>query len=558
MALLHYFKLNEPEHKFKINKSELILSSLVINLLSLALPVMVLQVYDRIMVNYNSDALIVFAVLTVMAIILEAIMRSLRSYINHWGGTTYEYSLLANSVRRYINADAAKLQHEGAGRRLQNLAAFTKLKDFYGGQALTLLIDIPFLFLFLFLLYYIAGVLVVVPIIFIGLFALLSIRLSVHFIKALRDQDEADDNKYNFIIESLRGSHSIKSYGLEFLFKKKFQLIEEQAAITGHNTALVAAKTNAYSSLLTEIMVITIVAIGAPLVISDHLTTGGLVVATLLSGKLMQPIYKAMSLWQQYQEYVIGREKADELFTTAQIIRNTQEHDVIASGSLKVDNLAIIKNRKEIIGKAALSAKAPSIIAIHGKNDEQKNVFLKAIMGEIRPSKGEILVDGVRVDKFNSDDLVNHIGLIGAEGVIFEGSILDNITGFNKKNEPYAKEIAVMLGIDKRIATLPKGYDTKISDGLVDHVSPGVKHRIAIARVLVNRPKILLVNNADKDLDSEGYIHLSRLISNLKKEITIILVSEDENIYRLASKHYIFKNKELIETNIKYLGEGKG
>ena len=542
------YKLDNPEFKFEFEMREILVCTLVINLLSLALPIMVLQVYDRVMVNYSYDMLIVFAVATCILIILESVLRCIRAYIIGWGGALYEYSVVANGIRQYINADMSKLKYEGPGSRIQTLAGFSRLKDFYNGQAIVSLIDIIFSSVFLGLIYYIAGRLVLVPLFFIILFAIVNFHIGKELGAALDAQGRADDHKYNFIIEILRGIHSIKSYGAEFLFKKKFDKIKENVTLSNYQASMANAKSNTYNDLMNELMIILIVAVGAPMVVYSELTTGGITATTLLAGKLMQPLSKAVNLWNQYQDYKVEIAAVEELFNVPQINRKYHGNMRLPiDGTLNIKDVSLIEKGQVILQNINLNIEIPDIIAIHGANNHQKTSLLKVIMGEIETNTGHVVVDEIPVNHFSSDKLVHHVGFIDADGTIFEGTILENLTGFNAKNDRKAQYVAEVLGIQKVIASLPKGFETRIGDGIVDVLSPGIKHRICIARALINEPRIILFNNADKDLDSEGYTYLTTLLHRMKDKVSMILVTEDKNIYELASRHYVFKNDELIE-----------
>ena len=551
MNLVNKYPLNDPKYKFKLNKLEIIIGTIAINLLSLALPIMVLQVYDRIMVNYSYNTLMILGFIVITAVFLEAFMRILRSYATGWAGILYEYSVDANAVRSYIHADPDRLRLEGVGKRVQTLSSFAKLKNFHSGNSLVLMVDIPFAFVFLFLIFYIAGLLVFVPLALMVIFSLINWKLGNQLIMALQAQEDDDDNKYNFIIEALRGVHSIKSYGLEFLFKRKFELLEEKTTISTYNASLVAAKGRMYGNVFSELMVIAIVACGAPLVIASDMTTGGLVATTLLSGRLMQPVQKSLLLWEQYQEYKIADKKASELFSIPQISRTPESQERKKNGELEVKSLTLQKGRSLILQDINLKLEEKEVVAIHAVSSSVKDVLIKLLIGVKSPTKGSVLIDGLNANIITSEDLVHHIGLIEPDGAIFQGTVIDNLTGFDLKKEETAKALANSLGLHKYITSLPQGYDTKINDGLTDVISPGVKQKMSIIRVLLHKPKIILFNNADKGLDSEGYKYLLELITNFVGKVSIILITEDDNFCALAKKHYVLEDKKLVTVKYK-------
>ncbi|MGC0371589.1 MAG: hypothetical protein DGJ47_000280 [Rickettsiaceae bacterium] len=547
MDLIGKHQLNDPECKFRLNKTELIIASFAANLLSLALPIMVLQVYDRIMINYSYDTLVILSLVVCGAICLESVIRIIRSYATGWAGMMYEYTLDANATRKYINADPIKIKQEGTGKQMQNLNSFTKMKDFYSGQSLVSMVDIPFALIFLCLIWYIAGPLVLVPIILISIFCFISWRSGKKLVRALKDQDQNDDEKYNFMIESLQGIHSIKSYGLEHIFQRRFERLEEKSTLSSYDVSIASTKGSAFSSLFNEVMIVAVVAFGAPMVIDQNLTTGALIAIVLLSGRLIQPISKSLFLWTQYQDYKIANEKADELFSISQMKRDPDLSHQDQLGDLVIENINFEYGDRQLFNNLSLIAKTPDVIGIHGPNNSGKSTLLKLMAGIMQPSSGSITIDGIQADCLTSEELVRHVGLIEPDNVIFQGTIIENMTAFDDTKEDKAMSIAKLLHLDHEVSSLPHGYRTKINDGFVDTVAPGVKQKIAITRVLLNNPKIILFNNADKGLDKAGYECLIKLLEMLKGKVTIIMLTEDKRISQLASKHYALKEGSLTE-----------
>ena len=547
MNLIDKYKLDDPVCKARLNKSELVISTMAINLLSLALPVMVLQVYDRIMTNHSVGTLMVLAIGVCLAILFEGILRIARSYMTGWTGMMYEYTMASNAMRYYINADPAKLKTEGSGKQIQNLGSFSKLRDFYGGQTLVTLVDIPFSLIFIALISYLTGMLVFVPLTLILVFILISWFMGNRLMKALEIQDKNDDKRYNFIIEALQGIHSIKSYGLEAVFTRRYERLEEDSSLSNYNTALISTEGYTFGVLFNEIMVISVVTFGAPMVINNDLTTGALIATVLLSGRLMQPIQKALFLWTQFQDYRIANKKANDMFSIDQINRQKSPDKRERLGQVRLKNVAFGYKDKNIFSNVNLELNLPDIIAIHGPNSAGKSTLMRLIAGISKPTEGEVTIDGITSSKLVSEDLVHHVALITSENTMFQGTIMDNLTAFDETKEDAAKELAKLLSIDTEIALLPKGYDTKINDGFADTIAPGIKQRIAIARVLLNKPKIILFNNADKGLDREGYNHLIKLLTLLKGKVTMIITTDDHNIGKLADRNFILKDGRLNE-----------
>lgn len=547
MDLIDKFNLDDPPCKTRLRKSELVIATIAINLLSLALPIMVLQIYDRIMTNRSESTLSVLAIGVCLAILFEAILRIARAYTTGWTGMVYEYTMAANAMRQYINADPARLKIEGAGKQIQNLGAFSKLRDFYGGQTLVTIVDIPFALMFLVLISYLTGKLAFVPLTLIIIFTCITWFMGNRLMRALQVQDKNDDKRYNFIIETLQGIHSIKSYGIESVFQRRYERLEEDSSLSSYNTSLISTEGYTFGVFFNEIMIISVVTFGAPMVINGELTTGALIATILLSGRLMQPIQKALFLWTQFQDYRIASSKAEDMFSIPQIDRSTTDTERQKLGHIKLNNVGFGYGEKTVFSNINLELNIPDVIAIHGPSDAGKSTLLRLIAGISEPSTGEVIIDGIKSSTLISEDLVHHVGFITAENTMFQGTIMENLTAFDDTKEEQAIELAHLLSIDKEVDILPQGYETKINDGFVDTIAPGIKQRIAIVRVLLNKPKIILFNNADKGLDKEGYNHLIKLLTMLKGSVTMILTTDDHNISKLADRNFLLKDGELTE-----------
>jgi ATP-binding cassette subfamily C protein LapB len=203
----------------------------------------------------------------------------------------------------------------------------------------------------------------------------------------------------------------------------------------------------------------------------------------------MQPIQKTLFLWTQFQEYRIANNQAEKMFAIEQIERrkiDPKEYKEI--GTVKLENVSFGYGEKLVFENINLDLKIPDTIGIRGDNNAGKATLMRLIAGILKPTDGRIFINGIPPSDYHSEELVKYIGYISSNNVIFQGTILENLTAFDETMEHKALEIAKMLNLDKEIALLPKGYDTKVTDGIADIIAPGIKQRVAIARALSNEP----------------------------------------------------------------------
>lgn len=537
---------------FETSAASLLLATLSISILSLALPVMTLQVYDRILPNPGSGTLPVLIVGVCVAVALEAMLRLSRAYILGWSGASYEHHLSCAAMNRILRSDLSRLTAIGIGENLNRMSAIGKLKDFHNGYAVATLSELAFVPLFLVVVAYVAGALVLVPLAVLTLFALVSFLQGKKLRDALKSRDEADDRRYDFLIEALEGVHTLKAFTLENMFARRYEALEEKSSAANYNVTEVSASTFNTGSLFSHLMVSSVIAAGALFVLHGQMTTGSLIATVLLSGRMMQPIQKALGLWARYQDYALARQKVESLFDIPLHTQNTAANDAAPEreGTLEVHDLTFrtADDRTPLIDKVSFKLKHGECVLLSADTDESKIAFLELISGLYPPTAGEIVLDGADIGRYAPERLIEHVGFVRGEGLIFRGTIRDNLTCFGQIPEEKAREAAALLEINRDIARLPSGFDTFLQGNGGDSIPPGLKQRIAMARVIAPKPRFILFDNADRGLDRNGYSLIYDLLARLKGKATMVIVSDDRNIRSLADRFFVLEKGVLAET----------
>lgn len=543
-------ELKAIDSDFQVNFIHLVLATLVINLLALAMPIMMLQAYDRILPNhgFGTLSLLVFGVIT--AVVLEMGLRIGRSYLTSWSGAVFEHKTSCRALQHILDADMQQLEAQGSGAYLQKMASIGRLRSFYSGQALLTIVDLPFAFIFLFLIWYIAGNLVLAPLVLFCCFSLLSWFIGKRLRQNVKEQDFSGKIRYNFIIETLSGIHSLKGLGLEKFFLRRNDRLQSRIAKAHYQAALTNAIALNCGTLFSQVMTVTIVSLGALKVIEGDMGSGGLAACVLLSGRIMQPIQRALSLWARFQSFFIDKRELSDIFELPKSRQRTKGLLKQPEGYLVFDDVSFGYNPQKppMLRNINLDLKAGDSIAISGSASSGRTTLLNLAIGIVQPTQGNVLIDGVKPHLVDPAILNSHVGYLSEKGTIFYGTIRENITFFGSINEQDAMTASRFLGIDEAVAILPAGYDTLLTDNVTDPIPPGLKQRIAIARVLAGKPRIILFDNADRGLDKYGYNKLFSLLGRLRPKTTILIISDDRNILRLADHEYYLHRGQLLET----------
>lgn len=522
-------------------------SSLTINVLSLALPVMTLQVYDRILLRQSVGTLHVLVFGVCVVFVLDTLVRVARAYMMCWTGAAFEHRLTCKSLSHLMSANLKDVEGQSAGQHTQGIASIGKLREFISGQAFASLVDLPFGIVFLALIVFLSGPLVLVPLTTLGMFGLSAWLIGARLKSSLAEQEATDDERTEFVVEMLRGIHTVKSLGLEAFFLRRYERLQGALSRVTLRVATVAAGASSVGSLFSHVMMVAVAAFGASLVIRGELTTGALLACILSSGRIIQPVQRALGVWIRFQNYGLAKERVNEILS----LPNTTWLEGIAgidrTGQLDLVNVSYSRyeDGEPILSGVTLSLPAGHSVAVGGSDENAKSTLMQLMTGLYPPSSGSILIDEMEATQYPAETLADHVGYMPARGVIFQGTIRDNLTGFDDNRFEVVEEIVELLGMKEAIAKLPRGYDTKLNDGPGDPIPPGLKQCVAIARVLAHKPRLLLFDNADEALDKESYNHVFKLLGRLKGRATLVIVSEDRNFLGLAQDEYVLENGQL-------------
>lgn len=530
---------------FRRNILSLGTTTILIAILSLTLPVLTLQVYDRILPNPESGTLPVLMTGVCIAVLMEIGLRLCRAYMLGWSGAAYEHHMSCHAINHFLNIDLSAIKKNGTGENLNRMMSIGKLREFHNGYDVVTYTELAFIVPYLALIGYIAGPLAFVVLIVLAIFTASSVIMGYQLNKSLHKRDAADDRRYDFLIESLRGVHTIKAFSLEKPFLRRYENLQYDATIANYTVTESTAGTFNAATVFGHIMLCSVVTVGAWEVLNGHMTSGSLIAAIFLSGRIMQPVQRALSLWLKYQDYRVAKSKVKEIFNLPTVQKPQQSiKDVKADGNLVLENVGF----GDLFHDVNINLRPGETIQISGAYGSGKTTLLKIMAGLYIPSKGSVLIDNHSPLDYLPQDLLNHVGLVSTDGVMFRGRIRDNLTRFNTIPESDIRPIAEMLGINHDVARLPRGFDTWVEGSEQDSVPPGLKQRIAVARVLATHPKIILFDNAEHNLDREGYRQIHSMLCKLKGKVTMVLVADDNNISSLANRHFVLSKDGLTET----------
>lgn len=533
---------------------DLALASLFINVLALAMPLTLLQVYDRIIPNTAEGTLVVLIVGVGTALLLEAVLRQGRSYVSGWMGARFEHLAGVAAVERLINVSIIDYERQGSGVHLERFNALGPLKEFYAGQAILALFDLPFAAIFLFAMGYLAGYLVLVPIVLIIIFTITALIIGGKLKNALDSRMKADDRRYSFIIEVLGGIHTVKGLAMEDQMIRRYERLQETCAAAEYNVALNSSSASSTGALFSQLVMFCVVGVGAVYVIDGELTVGGLAACTMLAGRSMQPLQKAVGMWTRLQAMQLSRERVRDLFQMVPEKPFGLPELPPVRGDLRLEGITFSYGKDKegddlppIFDDVHVTVQTGETIGITGAGSSGKTTLLYLMMGVFSPTGGRVTIDGHDLADYEPSSIRHQIAYLPQEGELFQGTILENVTMFRDDKIDAALDISRLLGLDSVVAHMPQGYDTIVGDGAGDKLPKGIKQRIAIARALVDKPRVLLFDEANASMDSAGDATLRNLLERLKGRVTLVLVTPRPSMLNLADRIFDITDAKLVE-----------
>lgn len=529
---------------------DVLAASFTLNLLALVMPIVILQTYDRIVPNNSRETLFLLVVFVAGALVLDAFLRLGRTHVTGWAAARFEHRLGCSMARRLLSSDLASFEHSAAGVHLDRMTAIDRLRDFYCGQSILVMVDLPFAFLFLGLIAYLAGALALVPLAVLIAFAFVAWKLGQHLRVAIENRSEVDDRRYNFIIELLTGIHTVKALGMEAQMVRRYERLQESSAASGIEVNMLSGRAQSLGALFSNLTMVLTAGIGCLWVINGELTTGGLAASSLLAGRSLQPLLRAMGLWTQFQNVEVARGRvAEAMATPAETSAKLPELPPV-EGVLQLQKVhfAYDTDGPELFRGVDLSVPAGAAVGIRGANGIGKSTLLRLIMRLYTPTQGRITLDGHDLTEFDPASIREQIVYLPQQSVLFQGTIMDNLTGFRGEEaiEP-ALEVAIKLGLDSVIARLPDGYQSRVGESGADALPGGIRQRIAIAHALARNPKLVLFDEANSYLDAAGDAMLRGVLEEMKGRTTLVLVSHRPSLLQLADELYEINDGQLIQ-----------
>jgi ATP-binding cassette subfamily C protein LapB len=516
--------------------SGIVASSLASSVLTLGLPIAVLQVYDRVLPNQSVSTLSVLAITLIFIVITDTVLKIARSQLLSWTAAKYEYQLGCALTSSLLNARLDHLERDGAGTQSRRLAAIDGLRSFYCGSAATAAFDLPLVIISMSLVTLIGGWLVLVPILLTALFLLVGWAIGNRLHDVLSERHINDDRRQNFLVELFSGIASVKALALEEQMRRRYERLLDTADPLVFRAAELNATIRSMSDAFGQLMVMVVAAFAAWLVIRGDMSLGEMAACTLLCGRTLQPTLQTLGLWSQYQSARIAKTQVAAGLSLRAQVSGSMQPELEGGFELRAIDYLHPKTQTVMFKGLDLLVRPGEIVGIRGKDGSGKSSLVHILTGTVRPDGGQVFDNDIPLLEMDLSSVRRQVGVVSERAPRFNGTLMDNLTLFQGDDAAVDEaELLRLLGIDEAVAKLALGYSTRIHAGATD-ASESLLQRIGIARALLNRPKILILDEANNGLDQEGDRHLAALLKHLKGRVTILLITQRPSLLNIADR----------------------
>jgi len=520
-------------------------ASVRINVFALASSVYIMTVYDRVVPNNAIESLWALTAMIACVIIFDLIMKILRGIFVDRAGARVDQKVSAALFERIARHDAS-LTKTATGSLAGTVRNFDMLKDAIGSASFTVLVDLPFIFLFIYVLYLIGGPLAYVPLVIVPTVIVFALILQP-IIKRMTELSQSQGkSKQAVIVEMIAALETVKTVrGISMLRNRWMNSVLHQAK-SSMKTKVTSQLAAQFAQFGQQVSQVVMVVYGVFLIADGSLTMGQLIACVILSGRTMAPLAQLTGLLGRMNSALSAYRALDELLggTSEEEARADQVERPSIEGAVEFRNVTFTyeDQPEPVLSDIGFRLEPGERLAIVGRIGSGKTTLLRLLCGLNPPDRGAVLIDTADIRQIRPDDVRRNIGVVMQNPTLFSGSIRDNILmGNPDASDADLLEAAKQSGVDAFASALPGGFDFPLSERGRE-LSVGMRQSVAIARALIGKPNILLMDEPTAPLDAQAEAAMVASLDAATKGLTTIFVTHRGAMLQMADKVLALEN----------------
>ncbi|MES9845525.1 MAG: type I secretion system permease/ATPase [Candidatus Sedimenticola sp. PURPLELP] len=530
--------------------SQVLLAAVLINSFALASPLFVMNVYDRVVPNQAEETLWVLAIGVSVVILFDFILKSLRAYFVDNAGKRADVLLSSRIFEQVLNLKLYACP-PSSGAFANRLREFETLREFFGSAVVVALVDLPFIFLFLAIIYFIGGPVVLAPAIAVPTVLLTGIILQWPLRKAVDKEIDQKSQKHGVILETIGALETVKAMGAESRMQMEWERFVGKAAKTSLGARLISGTGINFSQMTMQLVTVGVVLLGVYQIINGELTIGGLIACTIIAGRTMAPLGQIAGLLSRFNQAMAALKSLNEIMALP-VEREEGQRFLSRSevkGDIEFKDVVFAYPGSEIpaVQQLNFNLKAGEKVAFIGPVGSGKTTISRLIAGFYEPAEGSVLIDNTDLRQIEPADVRSHIGMVMQEVILFQGSVRDNIAiGAPFADDTMILEASKLAGVHDFVSKHPQGYDWVVGER-GGALSGGQRQAIGLARALLSNPEILVLDEPTSMMDMQAEQAFMERLRDVLGDKTLVLITHRPTLLALVDRIIILGNGTIVK-----------
>jgi len=518
---------------------DVLYASLLINLFVLASPLFTMNVYDRVVPNNAIDTLWVFAMGVIIVYSIDTFLKFTRSYLLEIAAKKSDIIMSSIIFEKVLNL---KMEHHptSVGSFSSKLKDFDSIRGFLTNATMAAVIDLPFAVIFLFVIFYIGGNIVLIPMITMILIIIYSLIIKRPLRKSIESQHQASAKKSSILIETLNNIETIKTLGTLNQIQWKWEESVGEIANRSLYSRMLSSSIPVMTQLFIQLNTVMIVVYGVYLIKDFELSMGALIAIVILAGRTLAPMGQVAALMTNYEDTKASYNTLNEIISKPSERPDGKEfvQSPKFSGHIEFVDVTFTYPNSEIpaLKNVSFVIDPKEKVGIIGRIGSGKSTIIKLIIGLYQPQEGQILMDGIDIKQIDPADLRKNVGYVSQDIMLFRGTVKDNVTyrATHSSDGAMMRAAQISTAYDF-IKKHPKGFEMPIQErGL--GLSGGQKQSIGIARAFLLDAPIMLMDEPSNAMDQLTENNLLNNIGKNLKNTTTIYVTQKMNLLKIVDR----------------------
>ena len=525
------------------------LASVVINLIAVASPLFVMNVYDRVVPNNATDTLWVLASGIFLIYFFNFLLTALRTHFVDVAGRNADVVLSSMLVEKLLSM-RLDAKPESTGALVSNLREFEQLREFFSSSSLLACIDLPFLVIFLLLIAFIGGPMVLVPIAAIPIIIGLGLFLQARSRRAAESGYRQNMQKNALLVEMVNGLETLKACMAESRMQRLWEAVSGLSAKSASETRKYNNLAVASSVLVTQLVTVALIVWGVYRISDGLMTMGALIGINILVGRTMAPLLQMASLLTRMQNSHVALKALDLLMQLPSELN--QQEACMDFGSLAPEfvaeelSFAYPGQQRPALQDINLTIRPGEKVGIIGPMGSGKSSLSRLLLGLYQPTSGAVKFGGVDIRQIPSQDLRSRIGVLPQDVVLFYGTLRENIAlGDPSINDHLILRAAGLAGVTDFANHNPAGFGAQVGEQ-GKALSGGQRQAVALARALVRDPEVLILDEPTSNMDTDSELMLQKRLQPIIEERTLILITHRLSMLRLVDRLIVMDKGRIV------------